>query len=154
MRQKFYSHHRGERSSPMRLIVVLGVLAVVYVVILLAIYIVGNRMESAKVVENYGSLDGRFKAGLTFDYFGETYAYRANDIENILLLGIDQETISSSTGATRSGGQADFMVLLSFDRESRRIMPLQLDRDIMAEVQVYGAFGNPAGTRDMQMCLA
>lgn len=154
MRHKFYSHHRGERSSPMRLLIVLGCFGVVYVAILLGIYLVGNRLESAQTVENYGSLDGRFEASTTIDFYGETYEYRANDFENILLIGVDQESISSTTGAVRSGGQADFMVLLSFDKENRKIIPLQLDRDTMTAVQVYGAFGNPAGTRDMQMCLA
>jgi len=154
MRHKFYSHHRGERSSPMRLLIVLGCLGFVYVAILLGIYIVGNRLEEAEKVEIYGSLDGRFASPLTIEFYGDTYEYRANDFENILLIGIDQESISSSTGAVRSGGQADFMVLLSFDRETRKIIPIQLDRDTIAEVQVYGAFGNPAGTRDMQLCLS
>lgn len=74
----------------------------------------------------------------------------------ILLAGIDQEeTVSPlSTSDYRSGGQADFLLLLVIDHAERKIHKLQIDRDTITEVTVLGVYGNETGTRPLQICLA
>ncbi len=101
----------------------------------------------------FGTLDGRFVSFVTLNHEGKTLYYRENEITNFLIIGLDQESVHQETGH-QNGGQADFLMVLSIDRIKRSITPIMLDRDIMAQVQTYGAFGNPSGSRVMQLCLA
>lgn len=124
-----------------------------YGVILLAIIIIGrqwDRQEPQKQV--YGSLEGRFTSDISLDYQGEKVYYRQNEITNYLLIGVDRDKLVVTDH--QSGGQADFLLLLSVDRRNRTITPVMIDRDTMAQVPTYGVFGNAAGTRNMQICLA
>lgn len=100
----------------------------------------------------YGSLEGRFTSDISLDVNGETLHYRENEITNYLLIGVDRRSLSS--GEYRSSVQADFLMMLSIDRRNRTVTPVMIDRDAMTPVMVYGAFGNPAGERTMQVCLA
>ena len=87
------------------------------------------------------------------DLEGKTLHYRENEVTNYLFIGVDMENVTQVSGH-QSGGQADFLVVLSIDRVRRSITPVMLDRDVMVEMQTYGVFGHPAGTRVMQLCLA
>jgi len=121
---------------------------------LLAFYCVGMQMEHTEPPpEAYGELDGRFSPTRTLEANGSTYAYYENRYMHILLIGVDEEGVGAD-GAYRSGGQADFLLLLSIDRNRKTITPVHIDRDTMAQVPVYGPFGDAAGTRTMQLCLA
>ena len=101
----------------------------------------------------FGNLEGRFTSDVTMELEGETLHYREHEITNYLIIGVDRENVSQTTGY-QNGGQADFLLVLSIDRISRSITPVMLDRDAMVEMQTYGVFGHPAGTRVMQLCLA
>ena len=101
----------------------------------------------------FGSLKGRFESSITMEHEGETLRYRENEITNYLIIGVDKTDVNQVVGY-QQGGQADFLVVLSIDRISRSITPVMLDRDAMVEMQTYGIFGHPAGTRVMQLCLA
>jgi len=102
--------------------------------------------------ETFGSLDGRFESDISIVHNGNTLHYRESEITNYLLIGMDREYMSPVD--FQDGGQADFLLMLSVDRVNRTITPLMIDRDTMTPVQTYGTFGNAAGTRTMQICLA
>ena len=101
----------------------------------------------------FGSLEGRFESSVTLEQEGRTLHYRENEITNYLIIGVDKDDVTDVTGH-QNGGQADFLVILAIDRINRCITPVMLDRDTMVEMQTYGVFGHPAGTRVMQLCLA
>lgn len=101
----------------------------------------------------FGSLEGRFVSDITMERDGKTLHYRENEITNYLLIGLDQENVTDISGH-QHGGQADFLVVLSIDRIRRTVTPVMLDRDTMVEMQTYGVFGHPSGTKVMQLCLA
>lgn len=101
----------------------------------------------------YGSVENRFRSNIVLEHEGETYYYRQNEITNYLLIGLDNNNVNQIT-AYQKAGQADFLVVLSIDRVNRTITPIMLDRDTMTEVQTYGIFGDPSGTKVMQLCLA
>ena len=126
-----------------------------YGVILLAAVLIGlewDRRTARETTETFGSLEGRFISDVSLNYRGRTIYYRENEITNYLLIGMDRE--KEETADFQDGGQADFLMLLSIDRRNRAITPVMIDRDTMAQVPIYGVFGNPAGTRRMQICLA
>lgn len=101
----------------------------------------------------FGSLEGRFGSDIMLEFNGAEHYYRENEITNYLIVGVDRRDAETTVSHQR-GGQADFIVVLSIDRIHRTITPVMLDRDTMTEVQTYGVFGHPAGTRTMQLCLA
>lgn len=140
---------RRKRASLFRGICML----VLYGAILLVIILIGRQWDKQETQPQvFGSLEGRFTSGISLDYKGETVHYRQNEITNYLLIGIDREKLVVTDH--QSGGQADFLLVLSVDRRHRTITPVMIDRDTMAQVTTYGVFGNVAGTRSMQICLA
>lgn len=147
-------HRRRGRPSRLRLMLTLLGVVAIYLAVLAGIKIVGSRLENQNHVEIYGDLEGRFEPALSTTYNGRTYEYAAGRFTNILLIGVDREELTDVAAGVRDGGQADFMLLLVVDGKNRTITPIQLDRDTYTTVQVYGAFGNPAGEREMQMGLA
>lgn len=108
----------------------------------------------AAVKEVYGDLDTRFESSVKLERNGTVYNYREYALENILIIGIDRDAEKQSTSVFRSGAQADFLLLVSMDREKRTITPIQLDRDTITPVNILGVLGDPAGTRLTHLCLA
>lgn len=96
-----------------------------------------------------GDLTGRFSSALTCTIDGIDHTYREAALTNLLLIGVDRED-----GSDPQAGQADFLLLLTADRETRTLTPLHIDRDTITEVNVTGIFGDPAGTISAQICLS
>ena len=71
----------------------------------------------------------------------------------MLLIGVDW-TEQAQRASARYDGQADFLLLLSFDREKKTVASLQLDRDTMTPIRIYGPFGDYTGVRETQICLS
>lgn len=123
-----------------------------YGIILLALVAGGLIWGKTSGQETFGSLAGRFESLITLNHNGKMLYYRENEITNYLLIGMDREELDSSS--RQNGGQADFLLMLSIDRRYRTITPVMIDRDTMTQVTTYGIFGNAAGARTMQVCLA
>lgn len=139
-------------SVPSSRLLQAGVFVAIWIVVLLVLLIFVFIPEQPAAAPTFGSLEGRFTSDVSLDYQGKTVYYRENEITNYLLIGIDRENMTFTDYQT--GGQADFLLVLSIDRRNRTITPVMIDRDTMAQVPTYGVFGNPAGTRIMQICLA
>lgn len=129
-----------------------GVVAgVVFIVLLAGFLLLGSLLEP-EVEEEQGSLEGRFEPTLTLEHEGKTYTHQEQDYSTILFIGVDKTALGSAS--LRSAGQADFLLLMTIDRENREVDMLQIDRDTISDVRIYGAFGQYAGSRRTQMCLA
>lgn len=142
--------NRFRSLSPARMVLIIGSIAV-YLIILIVLLTAFRDDTTPEPV--YGSLEGRYESDITLELSGKTLHYREWEMTNYLLIGVDKEDVTQITGH-QNGGQADFLVVLSIDRINRTVIPVMLDRDTMAEMQTYGVFGHPAGTRVMQLCLA
>lgn len=152
-KRKYYSprHYDGDRPSRIHMLWMALVVAAVFAAALWGIHTLGSWLEP-EPVEVYGSLEGRFEPTLTLEQQGRTYVHQELDYTTILLIGVDKTSLDSS--ALRGGGQADFLLLLTIDQEQKVVHSLQIDRDTVTAVQVYGAFGHPAGVRNTQICLS
>lgn len=149
-----HRHHRRQMSRRVMVLIVLGLL-VLYVGVIAGIRLVGDQLEGRDVPEPVGSLDGRFDVqAITTDYRGRTWTYRERDLTNILVVGIDWAEMPEASISSRYGGQADFLLLITLDRENRTVSTLQIDRDTLADIRIYGPFGDFAGKRQTQICLA
>lgn len=141
--------HRRKRLSGTAIAVVLVCAALLYAGVLLGIRTVGNRLEKSDAPEPVGSLDGRFASDkLTLRYANRTWVYRKRDLTNILLMGVDWAEMHSPASSGRYAGQADFLLLVTFDKKNKTVSMLQIDRDTMTDVRVYGPLGTiPASAR-------
>ena len=141
----------GAMTPRKTLVVYASILAYVLVFALLIFLKYEEGKQTHKPV--YGSVENRFRSNIVLEHEGDMYYYRQNEITNYLLIGLDDNNVNQLT-VYQKAGQADFLVILSIDRVNRTITPIMLDRDIMTEVQTYGIFGDPSGTKVMQLCLA
>ena len=147
--------HRRKRLSGTAIAAVLVCTALLYAGVLLGIRTVGNRLEKSDVPEPVGSLDGRFASDkLTLRYANRTWVYRKRDLTNILLMGVDWAEMNSPASSGRYAGQADFLLLVTFDKKNKIVSMLQIDRDTMTDVRVYSPFGDYTGVRETQLCLS
>ena len=85
-------------------------------------------------------------------YNGTAYA-RREDLETVLLLGVDKFEGETPEGYLNNQ-QADFLLLLVMDKENETCTPIQLNRDTMTQIQILGVTGEPAGTFTGQLALA
>lgn len=147
--------HRRRRLSGAAIAVALVCAALAYAGVLLGIRTVGSRLERSDAPEPLGSLDGRFASDeLTLRYADRTWTYRKRELTNLLLIGVDWAEMDSPAASGRYAGQADFLLLLTFDKKNRTISTLQIDRDTMTDIRVYGPFGDYTGMRETQICLS
>lgn len=147
--------HRRKRLSRTAIAAVLVCTALLYAGVLLGIHTVGNRLEKSDAPEPVGSLDGRFASDkLTLSYANRTWVYRKRDLTNLLLMGVDWAEMHSPASSGRYAGQADFLLLVTFDKKNKIVSMLQIDRDTMTDVRVYGPFGDYTGVRETQICLS
>ena len=147
--------HRRRRLSGAAIAVALVCAALAYAGVLLGIRTVGSRLERSDAPEPVGSLDGRFASDeLTLRYADRTWTYRKRELTNLLLIGVDWAEMNSPAASGRYAGQADFLLLLTFDKKNRTISTLQIDRDTMTDIRVYGPFGDYTGIRETQICLS
>ena len=148
-------HPSGKRPQTRRTGALTAVIAVAaFAAVILIIWFVGNAIEGPAPEEAHGDLSERFAPSLTLEEGGVAYAYREHELENLLIVGIDKSDINAENRTNRSGGQADFLLVLSIDRQHETVTPLQLDRDTMTPVQIYGVLGNKTGVRVMQLALS
>lgn len=99
-------------------------------------------------VEAGAPVDGR---EITY-YNGTAYAKR-EDLETVLLLGVDKFEGETPEGYVNNQ-QADFLLLLVMDKQHETCTPIQLNRDTMTQIQILGVTGEPAGTFTGQLALA
>lgn len=131
--------------------------AIFWVLLLAAVAVLPGKLGGQKeeTVDQVGRGAELFDNAMRYQDGEETYVYRENDLTTILLIGVDRPEMNKEAALTyRNGSQADFLVLLVIDRTEKKVIPIQIDRDTMTSVDVYGVFGNPTGSRVMQLCLA
>lgn len=143
---------RTKKQLWIRALIICGVAAVLFAAALLIL----RNQDQARHAETREKMSEGFGQLRTVEVDGATYREKPA-VTTLLLVGIDQpaDTVKTNVSKSyRSGGQADFILLLAIDHTDRKIHQLQIDRDTMTEVDVLGVFGNEVGTRILQICLA
>ncbi len=151
MRNHGYARKRLSRTKI--ILLAIGVV-LVYAGILLGVHFIGSQLESEEAPETVGSLKGRFEDNdLTLQVGSRTWMYRKQDLTNLLLIGVDWDDIDSESSG-QYAGQADYLLLISIDRKNRAVNTLQIDRDTLTEIRIYGPFGDYTGLRRTQISLS
>lgn len=120
-----------------------------------AVLLAGKAMESAQTQRQArGDLSARFTEKPIKTVGDERYE-RKDSLMTVLLIGTDR--LSSEAPAAnllRTGGQADFLLLIVADRREQTVRTISIDRDTLAEITILGVLGDDMGTRQAQICLA
>ena len=87
---------------------------------------------------------GRFPVSSTEDgvvtHNGLDYVYKDN-IETFLVLGLDKYQGADSADSHKSGVQADFIMLVVFDNDTKQSTAIQINRDTMTKVNKLSVGG-------------
>lgn len=85
---------------------------------------------------------------------GEQWYAQKEDVETILLLGIDKMEGQVQEQSYRNTQQADFLMLLIVDHQAQTCTGLHINRDTMTQIQQLGVGGKPVGSFTGQLALA
>lgn len=99
-----------------------------------------------------GDVNARLNQG-QIEVGGEKYRPKKR-LNTVLLIGTDQEDAEQTRIDFRSGGQADFLVLLVMDDNAETVTPIQINRDTMARINTLNSFGQDTGLWTAQICLS
>lgn len=86
-------------------------------------------------------------------YEGKEYVLK-NNIETFLLLGLDEYEGAALPDSNQSSSQADFLMLLVLDNETKQCTAIHINRDTMTSVNKLGIGGTKIDTFTKQIALA
>lgn len=89
----------------------------------------------------------------TIVYDGKEYQLRKN-VETFLVMGLDKFNGAISEESYNNNQQADFLMLLVFDNDTKTCTALHINRDTMAQMNVLGVAGQKVDTVKKQIALA
>lgn len=127
-------------------VVVIGSV-ILALVLLVALFIYGNDKKEKLLEKKEAEQSAREEE--TVDYDGESYEYNYR-LRNILFIGVDKAE-EFQEWENGWAGQADCLILLSADKEKKETRLLQISRDTMTGVEVYGQDEVHLGTERMQI---
>ena len=86
-------------------------------------------------------------------YQGKEYV-RNEEIETILVLGLDEFSENVNNSSYKNNQQADFVMLLVVDNEKKTCSAIHINRDTMTDVDVLGVSGGKIDTVNAQLALS
>lgn len=88
----------------------------------------------------------------TITYEGTEYEYNRN-IRTVLFLGIDKKEETVIQENAGRGGQSDCIIVMVMDTEKKTTTLLEISRDSMVDVEIYGINGDYLTTEKAQIAL-
>jgi len=86
--------------------------------------------------------------------YNDTAYFPRQDIDVLLVMGIDKYGPVEASDAYNNDGEADAILLLVFDHAEECVRVLNIDRDAMVEMPVLGIGGKQAGSAYGQIALS
>ena len=128
------------------------ILAVIIVVIAAGIVLFLTRDKKTETNTDLSAeIETQSQANLNqIDYNGKKYEYNAN-LMNILFLGIDKAEDIDTSYMPGEAGQADCIMLLSLDKETKETRIWQISRNTMTQVDLYDVNGDVYNAMNTQL---
>lgn len=108
-------------------------------------------------IENAGVAENAPVEIKSLTYRGKDYPLKKH-LQTVLLIGTDhrgnEPTVPEGFTAYYNFNQADFIMLLTVDRDTERVEMIQINRDTMTDVPWLDVIGNFGGTNFQQLCLS
>ena len=96
---------------------------------------------------------GEYEPVDVIEYNGKKYELR-DDVETVLVMGLDQMGESSANNSYNNDLHADFLMLLVIDNTDRTVDAIPISRDTIANVTVLGIGGKQIDKIPQQISLA
>lgn len=84
------------------------------------------------------------------NYKGEKYVYNGN-LKTLLFLGVDKDETATVRNVTGRSGQTDCIILMIMNQQDKTIRLLEISRDTMTDVDLYGMEGDYLETQTAQI---
>ncbi len=121
---------------------------------LLMIFLFSVAMLLMKLWEiNHGKYPEQDIAVQSLRYKGKEYELNKN-IETFLIMGLDKYDDAITNSSYNNDQQADFLLLVALNNETKRSKALHINRDTMTEMDVLGVAGQRVNTVTQQLALA
>ncbi len=131
-----------------KITLILTVILTILTVVAVAIFVLDIRLRDLKGDEDTQTQSQARKDWI--EYNGKTYEYNSN-LTNILFLGIDKADDIDKTYMPGEAGQADCIMILSLDQNTKEANIWQINRNAMTEVDLYDISGNAYKTIKKQL---
>lgn len=137
------------KRNTTRVLIVLLTILLIFGSLFFVVKIIDNK-KNQEMIEYYENVEN-----VNIDYAninGKDYLKKDN-IETILFVGLDsyeREIVEDYT----NDNFADYVTLLIVDKEEKTILPIQINRDTMCEMDILGIGGKLAGKDFKQLAFA
>ena len=130
------------KSGKIVAVAVLGIAGILCIALLTAGYL-KKTSEAKKVSQNKQTSQAEVSQASdnTIEYNGHKYEYNT-DLENYLFIGVDKKEEVTLQDTPGTAGQADCVMILSANKQTKKVKVLQVSRDSMTDVDIYDANGN------------
>lgn len=144
-------------------VITIALIVVVITGIVFIMRVMGKQKLTANVagteILEIGETDDELAEGQVL-YNGKVYQ-RNEDLITILIMGIDKETYtevggeswSEEEGSELAGGQADALFLMLLNPHNKQVEIIAINRNSMADIDVFDADGNYIGVFKKQIAL-
>ena len=124
------------------------------IIALLVVFLLSTALFLVNIWENQNNKYHGTDAGETFvEYEGKQYVLSEN-VETLLVMGLDKWEEDVETDSYNNDQQADFIMLLVFDNESKKCTAININRDTITDVNVLGVNGNKINTVKQQIAFS
>lgn len=121
------------------------------VVSVIAVLLIAAILLTAFIVDRNQDTNSDDMGVLT--YGGQEYVLKGG-VESFLIMGIDKTGENITNNSYNNDQQTDFLMLIVFDHVKKTYSTVHINRDTLAEVDMYGLTGKKVGTEKMQIALA
>lgn len=130
--------------------------AVCIVTVAFTIYLIQKKRHTSVLPTTAKSSETNSGSSQTLEneitYKGESYTYNKN-LKNVLFLGVDRTLQTTNGEVVGRNGQADCILLLIMNEETRKTTLLQISRDSMVQVGIYDISGRHLTDENLQIAL-
>ncbi len=129
-------------------VVKIVIISAIAVAVLAAILIVIGLLD-----KNFGLFPEQEQEEQILEYNGQEYVLK-DGVETFLVMGLDKMSQDKTGDSYNNNQQADFLMLMVFDNNSKTYSTIHINRDTMAEIDILGVEGTKVGTLNTQIALA
>ena len=129
-------------------VVKIVIISAIVVAVLAAILIVIGLLD-----KNFGLFPEQEQEEQILEYNGQEYVLK-DGVETFLVMGLDKMSQDKTGDSYNNNQQADFLMLMVFDNNSKTYSTIHINRDTMAEIDILGVEGTKVGTLNTQIALA
>ena len=103
--------------------------------------------------KNRSKFDEQHFGEETVIYNGQEYVLK-NNVETFLVMGLDKFEGTGLSDSYNNDKQADFLMLVVFDNDTKKCSAIHINRDTMADIDILGVAGDKIDVVKKQIALA